>query len=171
MPKQPSPAAAPPDTDTKSPESGAPAAASEPPAAPELSIEECAALAAELGERGARRADILRARNLTEQTFAAAERKWTQAIEKDTARGPSALLSAYDAAYIGAIEKIRGRITPAEYARIVVGAERGQTNETLAELRIQRSAVMRLKRVFAKKMAEDAALKAEVSRALAELRK
>jgi hypothetical protein len=143
-----------------------------PPAeAVDISIERCAAIAAELAERREPRAEVLRKHALTEQAFTAVERKWAESIEKDAARGPSPLLHAYDAAYVAAIEAIRGRILPLEYAKLVLGIEQGHAAEVLAELRIQRSAMMRVKRVWSKRMAEDASLKGEVSRALEGLQK
>lgn len=136
-----------------------------------IPLELCAAIAAELNEQRSPRAEVLRAHSLTEKAWVSIERKWAEVIDKEAAHGPSPLLMVYDAAYIAAVERFRGRVTPAEYARFVIAGERGHANDGLDELRIQRAAMMRLKRVWAKKMAEDAALRAQVNELLSTLRR
>jgi hypothetical protein len=150
------------------PDKPAPAPAPDAPsaAASTLSIERCAIISAELGDRRTPRADVLRAHSLTEAAWAAVDRHWMAAIAKETERGASELLSVFDAAYVTAVERLRGAITPEEYARLTVGVERGNVRPVLAELQIQRPALMRIQRVWQKRLADDQELAARVSDAL-----
>lgn len=148
-------------TDKPAPAPDAPSAA-----ASALSIERCAIISAELGDRRTPRADVLRAHSLTEAAWAAVDRHWMAAIAKETERGASELLSVFDAAYVTAVERLRGPITPEEYARLTVGVERGNVRPVLAELQIQRPALMRIQRVWQKRLADDQELAAKVGEAL-----
>jgi hypothetical protein len=65
---------------------------------------------------------------------------------------------------------MRGPITAAEYARLVVGIERKQGDHVLDDLHIQRPALMPVIRVWAKKAAADPKLFGEVNATLTALR-
>lgn len=80
------------------------------------------------------------------------ERRWAEAIREAAARGKTSLLRAYDQAYVAQLEADRGAITVKEYARLVVAAERGTETEALAELGLPRGAMLRVQRVWMKKM-------------------
>ncbi|MGK4009196.1 DUF2169 domain-containing protein [Sorangium sp. So ce1036] len=151
------------------------AAAAPEPAPPELDpasfpLERFAAVSAEIAEARAPRAAVLASHALSERAWAAIDRHWTSAIKKDAGHGPGRLRSAYDSAYVAAVEAFRGPITPAEYARLVVGVERKQSEQVLDELGIQRPALMHVMRSWTKKVAADPGLFSEVGAALTALR-
>jgi hypothetical protein len=136
------------------------------PALPEVSVERCAAIAAELSERRATRAEILRDHGLSEAAWTAAERHWTTAVARESDQGSSELLAAFDGAYVAALERLRGPIRVDEYARLQVATERGDPRAALDELRLQRPAMVRIERVWARRLASDPALAARVAEAV-----
>lgn len=121
----------------------------------ELTLEQVAAIAAELAEGKQDRAKVLDAHGLRERIWRKNERRWLDAIDVEAARGTHTLRAAYDAAYVAKIEELRGPITVEEYARIAVGLERGQPNDVLDALRIHRLALMPLIRLWTRKVAKD----------------
>jgi hypothetical protein len=129
-------------------------------------IERCAALAASLARRPGERAAILAEHALVEARSAALRDHWAEAIRQEARRGRTALLEAYDQAYVARLEEERGPITAEEYARLVVAGERGSADEALAALSLPRGALMRLNRVWLGRLADDAALAARVSAAV-----
>ena len=147
----------------------APVEAPEPPAeAPrvEVSLEECAAIAASIARRPEDRAKILEQSRVDAASFTAAEARWNKALKEEAARGKRALLPAFDAAYVGRLEKERGPIEVAEYARLVVAGERRTVPEVLAELGLPRGAMLRIERVWLGKVLRDPELGTRVRRAV-----
>lgn len=142
-----------------------PAPAAEPRPA-DLSIEQCAAVAASIARAPADTAGILETHGLDPAGWAALEKRWADAIRSETTKGKKALLSAYDEAYVGQIERERGPIQAEEYARLVVAAERASLPEALAELSLPREAMMRVERVWLRRTSRDPALAASVKRAV-----
>ena len=136
----------------------------------ELSIEQLAEIAAEMAEGREARAEVLRRRDLTERAFQENERRWARELEAEAEQGVSRLRAASDRAYVEAVEQLRGPITVQEYARIVIGIERGRPNRALDDLAIQHPALMRIVRVWTKKTAADARLAAEVRALLSSMR-
>ena len=120
-----------------------------------VTIERCAAIAAEIAEQRAPRDEILATNGLTAEAWKAVEDRWAKAIAADVKGSPARLLGAYDAAYIAAIESFRGPVTAEEYGRLLHAMKAGKVNEALVGLRIQRTAMTRLMRVWTKKLAED----------------
>ncbi|WP_437652720.1 DUF2169 domain-containing protein [Sorangium sp. So ce1182] len=144
--------------------------APEPAARPEdIPVERFASISAEIAEQRAPRAEVLRAHGLSERAWAPVERHFRALLEKDTRAG-GRLLAAHDAAYVAAVEGLRGPIGLQEYARIAVGLERGMASEVLDALAIQRAALMPIVRVWTKKAAGQMALSAELMALLEELR-
>ncbi len=135
-----------------------------------LSIERFSAIAAEIAEKRDPKAEVLCKNDLTESDWTANEQLWTKALEDERARGSSRLRAASDRAYVEAVEGFRGPITLADHARITLGLERGQVNPVLDELRIQRPALMRIIRLWTKKIAADMKLSEEARALLASLR-
>lgn len=131
------------------------APATEPKLTQELSITQCAAIAAEIAEARAERAKVLEAHGLDDRTWRENERRWRSAIEEEAGAGKQMLRGAYDEAYIARVEAFRGPITMEEYMRIVVGLERGKADAALDTLRIQRPALMPIVRWWTKRVAED----------------
>ncbi|WP_437295963.1 DUF2169 family type VI secretion system accessory protein [Sorangium sp. So ce426] len=141
------------------------ASAPEPPPF-ELSIEQVAAIAAEIAERRQDQAVVLDAHGLHEPGWSENQQRWTAAIEEQASRGSHALRAAYDAAYVAQVEQFRGAITPEEYARILLALDRRCTDETLDALKIQRPALMPIVRLWTRALARDAALADAVTDAL-----
>ncbi|WP_438017674.1 DUF2169 domain-containing protein [Sorangium sp. So ce315] len=135
-----------------------------------VSIEHYAALAAQLSERRAPRADVLGAHGLTEARFAEIERRWTSAMDEEDRRGGHAIRDAYDAAYIKEWEAHRRPFEIADYARLTVAAERGHLAAALDALGIRRTLWIRLKRVWTRRLAENRSLAAALQRELAHQR-
>jgi hypothetical protein len=123
-------------------------------------IERCAAIGASIARRPADHAAILEDHLLTPERWTALDQHWALAIRKETGRGRAKLLCAYDGAYIGQLEAERGPIGVTEYARIVVAAERGAEGPTLADLGMPGAALLRIQRVWLRKIADDAILAA-----------
>jgi hypothetical protein len=125
-------------------------------------IDRCAATAASMARRTADRAKILEENELTQKTWDALVKHWTEAIREETKRGKTALLEAYDRAYVARLEEERGPIRPEDYARIVVAGERGNADEALAKLTLPRGAMLRIQRVWVGRIAADPAVGASV---------
>ncbi|MGK3997698.1 DUF2169 domain-containing protein [Sorangium sp. So ce1024] len=136
----------------------------------DVGIERYAALAVQLSERRAPRADVLGAHGLTEARFAEIERRWTSAMDEEDRRGGHAIRDAYDAAYIKEWETQRRPFELADYARLTVAAERGHLAAALDSLGIRRTLWIRLKRVWARRLAESRSLAAALQRELARQR-
>lgn len=120
-----------------------------------LTLEQAATIAAELAEGKKERRQVLEARGLRERSWRKNEKRWSEAISAQSARGTHALQAAYDAAYVAKVEEFRGPIQLEEYARIVVALERGQAVEVLCELKIHRAALMPIVRLWTRKVAKD----------------
>ncbi len=130
----------------------------------------CAAIAAALAHRPPDRAQILERHELSPALWAALDEHWTAALRAEVDRGKTALLAAYDAAYMAELERLRGPILVEEYASLLVAAERGQSDRALADLDLPRGALLRVKRVWLVKCAEDLALGASVRGAVEDAR-
>ncbi|MEZ4313027.1 MAG: hypothetical protein R3F14_33815 [Polyangiaceae bacterium] len=132
----------------------------------EYPIERCAGIAARMAHRPGERETVLEKAELSGGVWEALHKHWLAGIRAEAARGKNALLTKYDAAYVGALEEARGPITPAEHARLTILGERGREAEALAELDLPRGATMRIKRVYLARTVKDRALAAEVRAAL-----
>ncbi|UQA57128.1 DUF2169 family type VI secretion system accessory protein [Polyangium aurulentum] len=146
-----------------------PSKTAEPPV--DLTLEETATIAAELAEGKTERAKILDAHGVGEGAWKANETRWKKALEEEQGRGKSTLRGTYDTAYVARVEKFRGPILLEEYARIIVGLERGRANGVLDVLKIQQPALMPIVRVWTKKAAKDTKLGEESKKALREAKR
>ncbi|WP_437838181.1 DUF2169 family type VI secretion system accessory protein [Sorangium sp. So ce1153] len=136
----------------------------------ELSIEETAAIAAEIAEDKEERRKVLEAHGLSDSAWRRNETRWDAAMEEEQGRGRNALRKRYDAAYVKRVEGFRGEITVEEYARIMVGMERGNVEAVLDGLRVQKKAMMPVVRVWAGRMGADVRVGKAAALALQELR-
>ncbi len=132
----------------------------------EYPIGRCAAVAASMARRPAERAAILDVEGLAADRWAALERHWLDQIRAEAGRGRSAWLDAYDEAYVGRLEEERGPVLVAEYARLSVAIERGVEQKALGDLGLPRSALIRIKRVWLRRIAGDTGLAAELRAAV-----
>ena len=132
----------------------------------ENSIEVCATVAARIAHRPAKRDDLLEAEKLTLDEWNEHHDRWQGLVHDEVDRGKKNLLSAYDTAYVAALEDGRGRIAPAEYARLAVAAERGKIVSALKDLDLPVDAMPRIRRVWLARMVKDQRLNAEVRGAM-----
>ncbi len=167
-------------TPAPSPSSPTNAAPPAPPSSPEAApktdpatfpIEKCAAINAEIAMKRAPMAEVLKKHQVEGDEWTVVDRHWLASITKETERGKTTLLGTYDTAYVGALERIRGPITTEEYAKVVVGVERGDVAAVLATLGLPRTALMRIERVWTKRLAEDGKLAQQVGAAVDTARK
>jgi hypothetical protein len=144
----------------------------EPDPAPEtVPIERYAGISAALSRKGVDRGAVLRSHKLTIAGWGAIDRHWKRALAEQTDRGEKALLHAFDVAYVEAQGELHRPVGVREYARILIGLERGEVGRVLADLELQLSDLMRLQRVWSKRVAEAPDLAAELATALEEVRK
>ena len=129
-------------------------------------ITRCAEIAASRARREPDAAAILAENELTPDVWAALDQRWTEAIRKESDRGRTTLLKAYDQAYVARLEAERGPITAGEYARLVIAFERGGADLVLAELKLPRGIILRVQRVFLDRMIADLAFDKSVRAAL-----
>ncbi|WP_437310860.1 DUF2169 domain-containing protein [Sorangium sp. So ce388] len=135
----------------------------------EVSIERCAIVAAELAERPVPRADVLRAHGLSDERWEQAETRWQETMAEEARRRERSLRDRFDAAYLAAWEAIRGVLHPTDYARLVVATERDGA-AALDSLAIRRTVWAQMKRLWARRLAGDPRLRAQVEAEIATLR-
>lgn len=165
-PPPPAPAKEPPPPDPAPAAKEPPSPPKAAPAAPYKTLEECAAIAASMARRRADSAHILEEHELSESDYTALDKRWSDLIREETSRGKTALLRAYDEAYVAQLERERGPIVVDEYARLAVASERGRAAEVLTELSLPRGALVRIERVWVTKLADDPELAAKARRAI-----
>ncbi|WP_437593122.1 DUF2169 domain-containing protein [Sorangium sp. So ce1000] len=136
----------------------------------EVSLERCAIVAAELAEKPVPRADVLGAHGLSEARWTEAERRWREAMAGEARRRERALRDRFDAAYVGAWEAVCGALHAVDYARLLVATERGGGAAALGDRAIRRTVWARMKRLWARRLAEDPRLRARVEAEIARLR-
>lgn len=129
-----------------------------------------AAIAAEIGMKGSNKGKVLKANGLSTASWADIDEKWSDAVAQALETGDRALVDAFDAAYIATQERLGKRIGVVEYARILVGIERGEVGRVLASLELALSDLVRIQRVWAKKLAATPALGAEVEKTVDAIR-
>jgi hypothetical protein len=147
------------------PAAPAPAAPAEDPGLPidRYPLERCAAIAASIARTKSEKDRILEEHELKPETWEALDKHWNELVRAQAGRGRTAPLKAYDAAYVAQLEKERGAIRVEEYARIVVGQERGSVDEELAAMTLPRGSLLRIQRVWLDRIATEAELGRSVS--------
>ena len=126
----------------------------------------CAAIAADLAQPGIDRSVVLGDRGLDEGAWSRVDRRWKQAIDQDARKGSTALLEAYDDAFLDALAGRSAPIDAAAYARIKVAQKRGDLAEVLESLRFPRIELLRLTRVWTRRTKADPGLAAAVDAAI-----
>lgn len=139
-------------------------------AARALKLEECAALDAELRHRPGTKKALLEKHKLSEENWLAVHKHWADAIARQTEVGERKLLLAYDAAYVGAQEKLGIRVGIDTHAKLQVAAERGTTSAVLQECGLEPADQMRLGRVWTQRLADDPARMKELAIAIEKAR-
>jgi hypothetical protein len=133
-------------------------------------IERCAGIAASLARRPDNVRDLLAAHRLDQSRWDALRHHWDNAIRNEARRGRADLRRAHDLAFVGQLEQERGPITPEQYARLTVAAERNLRDEVLAALDLPREAVLPIERVYLARTVHDPKVRAHVRIALARAR-
>lgn len=131
-----------------------------------MTIEQCAALEAELRHRAPSRNALLEKNGLSDEKWSAVQKHWSDAIKRETERGQRKLLVTYDAAYVAVQEKLGVKVGLDTHARLQVAAERGTTAEVLKELGLEPADQMRLGRVWTQRLADDPARMRELAAAI-----
>lgn len=114
----------------------------------EYPLQRCAAIAACIAMRPTECAAILEREKLDATTWQALEVHGSTTVKSALRDGDPAPLRAYDAAYVSALERLRGPITQADGARIVAARGRGRNAEVLTALGIPQSAALHIQRVL-----------------------
>jgi hypothetical protein len=137
-----------------------------PPPIEAYPIERCARIAARLARRPRDAHEILAAEELAPERWEALRSRWAAEMRREARRGRKALLGAYDAAYVAALEEERGPIGAEDYARLIVAGERGRADALLRRMGLPRGAMMRIRRVWLARMVQDRAVAAAVRAAV-----
>lgn len=136
----------------------------------EIPIATYGSISAELMIRRGERARVLEEHKLSEPVWARVHAHWTGEMGRETARGESKLLSQFDEAYVETMGRLRKPIGVPEYAAIQVAIERGAVDRQLAALSLSLSDLMRVQRVWTRRMAEEPELGKVLGRAIEEAR-
>jgi hypothetical protein len=149
-----------------------PAARTNPPSLrKDLTVERYAEISVALSTKGADRAAVLRAHLLTEPAWALVDQQWKKAMAREAEQGSTEIADIFDDAFVAAQERARRPIGVSEYARLQVAVERGAVGRVLADLELELSDLVRLQRVWSRRLAASPGLAAEVARAVDEARK
>jgi hypothetical protein len=155
----------------------APVLKSEPPPAPlpgfdpkDVPVSTYGTISAELMIRRGERPKVLDEHKLSEPAWARVHAYWTGEMGKETARAESKLLAQFDDAYVETLCRLRKPIGVPEYAAIQVAIERGAVDKQLALLSLTLSDLMRVQRVWTRRIAEDPEVGKVLSKAIEEAR-
>ena len=121
-------------------------------------LERCAAIAASIARNKADKLAILERNELIQAVWAELDRHWQDVVTNENKRGKHRLQDAYDAAWVTQLEDERGALTIVEYAKLLVGTERGSEDTVLAELGVPRAAMAHLRRFWLKKTSKNVAI-------------
>ncbi|TKC98282.1 hypothetical protein [Polyangium fumosum] len=116
-------------------------------------LERCARLDAALALDPAAGPSILEQHHLDHGTWRALRQHWQGALRAALRVGDPAPLRAYDDAYVGELERVRGAITPEQHASLTRASERGARAEGLATLGLPVAAVLHMERVLLRRRA------------------
>lgn len=136
----------------------------------EVPIAVYGAVSAELMIRRGERAKVLEEHHLNEPSWARIHAHWTGEMGRETARGESKLLAQFDEAYVETLCRLRKPIGVPEYAGIQVAIERGAIDKQLAALSLSLSDLMRVQRVWTRRLADDPELGKVLGKAIEEAR-
>lgn len=142
----------------------------EPATRDSLTLEEAAGLRAHLSQKGADKTAVLERFSVSESDWTRIEREHLKAIDEGVRAGDSSLLDRYDDAFLASQDEIRGPIDGAGYAKIQVARERGQLGAVLEELKVARGDLLRIDRVWRRRLATDRELAERVEDEMERLR-
>lgn len=116
-------------------------------------LERCARLDAALALDPAAEPNILEQHHLDLATWRALRQHWQGALRAAIRGGDLAPLRAYDDAFVGELERVRGTVTPEQHASLTRANERGARVEGLAALGLPAAAILPLERVLLRRRA------------------
>jgi len=131
------------------------------PAAPraavrtELTLEETARVRAALTQKDADRAAILESWGLLDEVWTRLEKDHLRSIDEGVQSGSNERLDTYDDAYLEALGEMRSPLDERAYARLAVARETGQLAQVLDELVLSRAELMRVDRVWRRRLGDD----------------
>jgi hypothetical protein len=140
-----------------------------PPAAPAplpldlYPLERCACIDAAIAHRPARADEILGVHSLDAPAFRALRQHYRDAMQAELRQGDSVLLLQYDAAFVAELERVRGPLTPGDFAHLAIASERGDLEAALVTLDLPRCALLPLPRVRIARASRDPKLRAGVA--------
>jgi hypothetical protein len=132
----------------------------------DFAIERCATMTVRLARHKLQRVQILEAEKLSAEQWTAIEKYWMDAIRMENKSGKNMLLERFDVSYIAQIEKERGPIDVQQYAKLMVAAERGTIDDLLKDWGLPGGILLRLERVWMKRLATHPPLGEEVQEAI-----
>ena len=151
-------------------ESEPPPPSSGPRSAEDVDLELCGALTAALDIYPEHRAALLDDERLTDDDWRRAEQRWRESIATGVHRADTSTLAQFDEAYVRRLEVERGPIDLEGYASLELAIERGDVSEVVVRLGIPRPAVIRLKRVWTRRLLGDSELRQELRTTIRRLR-
>jgi len=146
--------------------------APEPPAPTRdsVTLEEAAAIRAQLSLKGADKQAVFAKFEVAEANWSRLEREHLMAIDEGVRGGRNELLDRYDDAFLASQDQVRGAIDGPGYAKIQVARERGQLGAVLEELKVVRGDLLRIDRVWRRRLATDRDLAERVEDEMERLR-
>ena len=132
----------------------------------ELTLERVAAITAALDSNPDEKPAILHQFDTQEGALRTASEHVHEAQMAALHRGDRSLLDHYDSAYVAQLEQQRGVITVDDYARLEVAIERDNLATALTELQLPAAAVLRIKRVWMRRLVNDMLLGKRVRESL-----
>ncbi len=137
----------------------------------DLTVQRYAEISAALAQKGIDRAAVLRAHLLSEAAWGLVDQTWKKNIAAEAEQGGHALADDFDEAYVAHQERLQRPIDLAAYARLQVGVERGAVGQVLADLDLELGDLVRLQRVWGRRVAASPELGAALARAVEEIRR
>ncbi len=130
-----------------------------------LSVVKCARIASSMDAFPTEAPAILAANRLDAETWETALEAHETAMMAELQTGNTELLYQFDHAYVARLEEERGRIDEAQYAQLVVGAERGNLDQVQGSLEIPPEAMPHIERVFLRRYPNPEALRTAIQSA------
>ncbi len=135
-----------------------------------FSLEQCAALAAELACRPVDRADVLARNQMAEEHWEVLHAHYEAEARAEAKRGKNERMRRFDDAYVAELARLRRAVTADDYARLAIAAERGEESAVLAELDLPAQAWPHLRRSWLTRIVADPRLGKKVREAVSRAR-
>ncbi len=156
--------------DEEPPPSSVPALEDAPLTVEDVTLELCAAITASLDLYPEHRDSLLDEERVSLEVWRRAERFWRQEITAAVIRADSELMVGFDRAYVARLERERGPIDLESYAELDLAIERGDVADVVIRLGIPRAAVIRIKRVWTRRLVTEPELRTSLREVMNRLR-